>query len=302
MKKTSKQKGDALEEIVEKLCSDFKNAKVTRNTYIKGKTGTNRQIDVLVEATQKSFEIKIIVEAKNYSEKVGIGTVEELKTKLTDVGGNLGVIVCPLGFTEGAVNAAKFHDIQLFQVFDHKLGNTNQFIPFRYVVPYIMAYAPNIGSGAFGNQFELPMDPKEWRIFIDDEVYDVDDLVTYAWNNELFPKEEGEQTADFGIRKISTIENLNKYYYLELKLRIRVGADFYLKLFPASFMKNINSGKGNHNLFIDAYSKKADMLKNGWKWFETREAMEQEAKPLDTSADMKDLIGIEEYTLDYRKK
>ncbi len=154
--KTSKEKGDVLEKVVEKLCSDFKGAKVTRNVVIKGKSGTDRQIDVLIEATQKSFDIKIIVEAKNYANKVGIEKVEALKTKLTDVGGNLGVIVCPLGFTDGAIKAAALHDIQLFQVFDHKLGNTTQFIPLRYVVPYIQGYSVSIQSGALGNQFELP--------------------------------------------------------------------------------------------------------------------------------------------------
>lgn len=295
---TSKEKGDVLEKIVEKLCSDFKGAKVTRNAVIKGKSGTNRQIDVLIEATQKSFDIKIIVEAKNYANKVGIEKVEALKTKLTDIGGNLGVIVCPLGFTDGAINTAALNDIQLFQVFDHGLGNTTQFIPLRYVAPYILDYSVSIQSGVLDNQFELPIDTKRWRVYIGDKIYNIEDLVTYAWNNRMFPQKEGEQIADFGIRKITVEDDTKKISYLELKLHIRINANFYLKLFPASFMKNVNSGKGNHNLYIDTYSKKEDMIKNGWKSFDTREEMEEDAKPLDTSEDARCLILTESYTLE----
>jgi hypothetical protein len=295
--KTSQQKGDILEEIVERLCSDFAGARVSRDVLIRGKSGTDRQIDVLIEAIQKSFDIKIIVEAKNYSDKVGIEKVDALKTKLVDVGGNLGVIVCPLGFTEGAINAAALHDIQLFQVFDHKLGNTNQFIPLRYVVPSISGYSVAIKHGALDGTFELPANTKEWMVFVDDKFYSVEDLVAYSWNKKMFPQVEGEQVADFGIRKISTKGNLTRFFYLELKLHIKVIADFYVKLFPASFMKNIKSGKGNHQLRIDAYSKKEDMLANGWKRFDGREEMDQEAKLEDTSKDVRGLIMTESYTI-----
>lgn len=296
---SSKQKGDLLEQIVEKLCADYENAKVSRNAKIKGKSGVERQIDVLIEATYKSFDIKIIIEAKNYSTKVDIGVVDEVKTKVGDVGGNLGVIVCPLGFTEGAIKAAEQHDIQLFQVFDHALGNTTQWIPLRYVVPYVKSFQLHIEHRASGGgTFEIPTDTTKWRFHLDGKILDQKELVTYAWNSEMFPQDkEGEHTADFGVVKIGTADNLGKFYYLELKLNVIVVADYYLKLFPASFMKNVVSGKGNHQLFIDAYSKKEDMIKHGWKHFDTREAMNEAAQPYDTSKDMKGLVFTEGYTI-----
>jgi hypothetical protein len=300
-KQTTKQKGDLLEEIVEKLCSDFDNSKVERNVKILGKSGTERQIDVLIQAKQNSFDIKIIVEAKNYSNKVGIEKVEALRTKLTDVGGNLGIIVCPLGFTEGAINAANLHDIQLFQVFDHKLGNTTQFIPLRYVIPVMKSYSLDIHGGASGGgTFEIPTDIRKWRVYIKNEIFSPEELAIYAWNSNMFPQKEGKQIADFGVVKISTIEDLKKFYYLELKMHVIVIADYYLKLFPVSFMKNIKSGKGNHQLFIDAYSKKEDMIKNGWKYFSTKEAMNEAAIPYETS-DIKQLSITNEYTIEQEK-
>lgn len=298
IKKTTKQKGDLLEEIVEKLCSDLDNSKVERNVKVKGKSGTIRQIDVLIRATQKAFDIKIIVEAKNYTKKVGIEQVESLRTKLMDVGGNLGVIVCPLGFTEGAVNSATLNDIQLFQIFDHKLGNTTQFIPIRYIMPEIKGYSFSIKSGSSGGgTFQLPTNVSKWRVNIKNEILDPEGLVKYAWNNNMLPQREGDHVADFGVVKISNVDDLNKFYYLELSVYITVMSDYYLKLFPASFMKNIKSGKGNHKLYIDHYSKKEDMIKNGWKHFNTKEEMEKLAVVYDTSKDVKFLTMTGEYTI-----
>lgn len=288
---STKQKGDLLEQIVEKLCAGFDNSKVQRDIKILGKSGTERQIDVLIEATQKSFDIKIVVEAKNYAEKVGIEKVDALKTKLMDVGANLGVIVCPLGFTKGAVDAASLHDIQLFQVFDNKLGNTDQLIPMRYIDPYIDGYSLRIEhSSSGGGTFSLPTDTRKWRFYVKDKILNQEEIVDYAWSNSLFPRTLGEHLVDFGVIKISTEENTQKFFYLEFKISILIKEDYYLKLFPVSFMKNIKSGKGNHNLFIDIYSKKEDMLKNGWRYFETKEEMESVAGPLDTSEDAKQLV------------
>jgi len=56
------------------------------------------------------------VECKNYAERVGVKEVEELKSKLEDVGGNLGNMICPLGFTTPARNRAAFDGIRLYEV------------------------------------------------------------------------------------------------------------------------------------------------------------------------------------------
>ncbi len=297
-KQSTTKKGDLLEEIVESLCSGYNGAKVERNIFIKGKTGISRQIDVLIEGSYKSFDIRIVVEAKNYNKKVDIEIVEAFRTKLSDVSGNLGVIVCPLGFTEGAIKAAAAGDIQLFQAFDHSLGNTAQFIPFRYIEPYIQSYQIRIShSDSSGGRFEIPSDTSKWLFHINNNHLNKEQLATYAWNNNLIPKVSGEHTADFGVLKISAVETPQKFFYMELKLNIIVMTDYYLKLFPASFMKNIQNGKGNHRVAIDLFSKKEDMIKHGWKYFTTEEDMESAALPHETSPDMRGMKIISEYTL-----
>jgi hypothetical protein len=295
---TSKEKGDILERLIESLCADYGKSKVTRNFKTQGKSGIEREIDVLIECQYKSFDIKIIIESKNYSRKVDIDIVEAFRTKLGDVGGNLGVIVCPLGFTEGAVKSAKLYDIQLYQVFDHSLKNTTQFIPFRYVVPTIDSYQVRLSHGAMDGTFSLPVDNSKWRIFINNNFLNIKEAIHHAWNNRLIPQRPGEHVADFGIVKIADEANVKKFYYAEFKINVRVSADYYFKLFPASFMKNISSGKGNHQIFIDVYSKKEDMIKNGWRHFDSKEKMEEEAAPYDTSPDARGLIATEEYIIE----
>ena len=294
----SKKKGDLLEDIVEGLCANYGKAKVSRNVSIMGKTGVAREVDVLIETTHQSFEIKIVVEAKNYTRKVDIGTVDAFLTKLNEVNGNVGVIVCALGFTSGAAKAAAQYGIQLFQVFDHELKNTTQFIPLRYVVPSMQSFQIILQHGAFGVGFELPIDTTRWRIHIGKEILSPQDATFYAWNKRIFPQKTGIQKADFGVVKISTDDNLARFIYAELAINIVVTEKYYLKLMPASYMKNISSGKGSHVLSVDAYSKSEDMIKNGWKAFDTREEMEEVARFQDTSPDVRGVTLTEEYTLD----
>lgn len=295
----SKSKGDLLEKIVVRLCSGYKNAKVTRNAIVKGKSGTDREIDVLIEAQHQSFDIRIAVEAKNYKTKVDVGVIEAFVTKLKDVGCNLGVVVCPLGFTEGALNTANMNDIQLYQVFDHLLGNNTQLIPLRYVVPEMQGFQVQVAHSAIdGGRFALPVNPTEWRLHIKDKVMNVEQAATYAWNNDLFPQKTGEHKVEFGVIKVSPSDDISKYFYLEFSLMIRITEKYYLKFYPSSFMKNVNSGNGNHQLGIDLYSKDEDMLKAGWKEFASREEMDAEALPLDTSDDVRGLIFTSHYTIE----
>jgi hypothetical protein len=103
---TSKQKGDLLEAIVSQLCSGIENAKTESNCKVVGRSGTQRQIDVLITGTVGAFEVKILVDSKNYTAPVDIKDVDSLIGMVGDVGAHLGVIVCPSGYTDGAKKRA----------------------------------------------------------------------------------------------------------------------------------------------------------------------------------------------------
>ena len=105
-----------------------------------GRSGTHRQIDVFITGIVGAFEVKILVDSKNYAAPVDINDVESLIGMVADVGAHLGALVCPAGYTEGAKRRAETGGIQLYQVYDQSLGNTDLFIPVRYVAARIGKY------------------------------------------------------------------------------------------------------------------------------------------------------------------
>lgn len=81
-------KGDLLEKIIADLCAGISEARVARNVRVLGKkSGSQREIDVLIEGRYHVFEVRIAIEAKNYKEAIGIEIVESFKAKLEDIGG-----------------------------------------------------------------------------------------------------------------------------------------------------------------------------------------------------------------------
>jgi hypothetical protein len=67
--------------------------------------------------------------------------------------------------------------------------------------------------------------------------------------------------------------------------------NFYLKLFPASFIKQTGTvGKEQFELKMDLYSKNEDMEKNGWKKFLTMDEMNKAADIKNQPPGVKDLL------------
>lgn len=295
---SSKQKGDLLEDVVEQLCSAIEKVRVTRNAKVLGRNAKGeRDIDVLIEGRIGAFPIKILVEAKNYSRPVGIERVESLRTKLDDVGANLGVIVCPKGFTKQAREAAKSYSIRLFEVFDPALGNSDLFIPIRYVEPTIKSFSFELGAKSFG-PIVIPQDISRWRFRVGNKSLNARQLVWHAWNTEMIPQTTGTYTANFNAMTMEDTVDPSQTQYVEVKIHIDVIENYYLKLIPASFFREPENGKEHHNISIRLYSKEEDMLKSGWKKFETFEEMAEAANIINQPSGVKDIIMKPSYVVD----
>lgn len=296
-----KEKGDLLENITAEFCKGIDNAKITEKAKIIGrKTDAQREIDVLIEGKYGLFDVKIAIESKNYKKPVGVEKVESFKTKLEDVGINLGVMVCPLGFTKVATKEAQFNGIMLFEAYDQRLGNVNLFIPLRYIVPRIKDFSFRFGHRAEG-PFTIPQNKFRWRFHIDNMILNAEQIVLYAWNKEMIPQKAGEHIVNFNTITMSDTWRPDSIQYCELVINVRVIEKYYLKLFPASFLKNIKTGHEKFNLKIDAYSKETDMLKNGWKKFSTFEELNKAADIENQPKGIRDLIVREQYNLDIDK-
>lgn len=82
-------------------------AAVQWNEFLDGRSGTRRQLDVTVRGRLGATDVLVVVECKDYREKVGIEFVEAFIAKLEDVGGNKGVMVAKTGFTRDALARAE---------------------------------------------------------------------------------------------------------------------------------------------------------------------------------------------------
>jgi len=78
-------------------------AKVTHNAKLTGtKSGVLRQIDVLAEPSMIGVPLRVVVECKRYTKKLGIGKVDEFVGKLIDTGAQMGILYAYSGVTPGA--------------------------------------------------------------------------------------------------------------------------------------------------------------------------------------------------------
>ena len=296
---TNKEKGDLLEKIVGQICSGIKNAKTEYNIKLTGKSKTERQIDVFIKGTVGAFEVKILVDSKNYSTPVDIKEVESIVGMVEDVGANLGIIICPSGFTGGAKNRAETAGIQLYEIFDQSLGNTNLFIPLRYVAPYIARYNFRFSGTSAAGPFSIPTDQTRWQFNIDDKVLAPAEVPIYIWNKRMVPQQKGNYVVKIGAVKITDPQDKMSVQYCDLDVGIQIEEDYYLKLFPASFIRKVDeAGKEHFDLRIDAYSKKEDMLKNGWSFFETMEKMNKAADIENQQQGVRELLMREVYSIE----
>lgn len=82
-------------------------SEVTWNETVVGRSGTPRQLDVLVRGRVGTAPVTVVVECKEYAEHVGIEIVDAFVGKLKDVDGTQGILVARTGFTKPALMRAE---------------------------------------------------------------------------------------------------------------------------------------------------------------------------------------------------
>ena len=76
-------------------------------------TGQPRQVDYLITAVIKGHEVKMIVDAKYYKEKININHIDGVNALAEAVGVDKAIIVCANGWTKPATNKARFLNMEL---------------------------------------------------------------------------------------------------------------------------------------------------------------------------------------------
>ena len=93
------------------------NASVEHNVKLPGhKSGTPRQVDVLIEGQIAGQTLRIVAECKRYARKLSIGGVDEFAGKLQDLNVERGLLFTIKGFTAPALKRAEGADVPLIQL------------------------------------------------------------------------------------------------------------------------------------------------------------------------------------------
>ena len=99
-------------ELFSRLSKDREFESVEHNIWLDGHDG-KRQIDVLLSGKVGPFDVKTIIECKDFSKNVNITEIDALHSKMMDVNAHKAVLVARKGFSKKAINKAKRLGISL---------------------------------------------------------------------------------------------------------------------------------------------------------------------------------------------
>lgn len=106
------------EQFVTDLYKDDGDVTVEHDVTLKGKSGANRQIDVLITRKSKLHSYQTMVECKYWNKKVERNIVDIVFAGLEDLNIEKGVIFTTTGYEKGAIEYAKSKNIDIFVVRD----------------------------------------------------------------------------------------------------------------------------------------------------------------------------------------
>ena len=106
--------------LYDKLVSKgYPNLQIARNQMVRGKSGLNHEIDVLITFDLLNVKRYMLIECKSYSKrKVEKSDVMILQSKIDDIRSALGIIVTTKGFQSGAQEYADYFGITTMVVDD----------------------------------------------------------------------------------------------------------------------------------------------------------------------------------------
>jgi len=112
-----KDKGTYLEQRVEKIFRES-GYKTEMNYYIESNSGEQYEIDVYAEYEGELHTDKVVIECKNHKNPLGRDPIMKVKHILQNTPANKGIVVCPSGFTSGAISVASSEGIELLDKSD----------------------------------------------------------------------------------------------------------------------------------------------------------------------------------------
>jgi hypothetical protein len=170
-------------------------AVVKKNVKLLGRSGTQRQIDILIEQDTGQFQLRVVIDCKNYKNPVDIKDVEMFLGLVEDVGAHKGAIVAANGFTEAAKQRAAGAGLDLFRLVDTSNHKWRSYfsIPAVLYDYEITSFSFKLNWTGYG-EIDLRKDLRYLPLLREDGAlidYAVN-LVCDRWEDGKIPKSAGE--------------------------------------------------------------------------------------------------------------
>lgn len=159
--------------------------KVEHDVFLPGPDGP-RQIDVLISGSVGPFEVKTIVECKDYNKNVSVTALDALYSKLLDVTAQKAVLVARKGFSNGAKKKARRLGISLCTIhsMEHEKWKFDLEIPLLITEYACETISPSAEFTAISER----VDPATFFTVSDISILKV---VADYWNNNELECEDG---------------------------------------------------------------------------------------------------------------
>jgi hypothetical protein len=171
-------------------------AEVLHDVKLDGRcSGRKRQIDVLVHEKIGQYDIKIVIDCKDYRVPVDVKSVEEFYGLLSDVGAQKGVLVCPRGFTNTAKTRAEGLQIDLYSPVDTDAHKWTAKVTMPATCDFRNVMMSFKISSSAPYPLRLSHDFYSSNMIFDNGANELGSTLTNAtkrWNLGLFPMEVGE--------------------------------------------------------------------------------------------------------------
>lgn len=238
MNKPSKEKKwKSFEKLVYEIQSALSpKAKVTPNDFILGvESGKKRQIDISVRENVGQFEILVILECRDLARPVDLPQVEAFVQKVRDVRANKGAVVSARGFTDGAMQLANHHCIDVFGAIDTKSTDWKTYVSLPSLL--IRHFIKSV-SFVFSDFDRVHISLTNPRVVLDAVAFDkghkrigkIKYLIAKQWNSGKLPPEDG--IHGLLLSGCRFIEHEGEIYEGRITANIEVGTQRFLGPWP----------------------------------------------------------------------
>ncbi len=177
------------EKFVAELYKDDGDVTVEHNVTLKGKSGADRQIDVLITRRTKLHSYQTMVECKYWKNRVERSVVDIVYAGMDDLNISKGVIFTTTGYEAGAVEYAKAKNIDIFLVRD--LTPEEWGLPGQVIEFYLHLVTGTIESMTFPSAIGIPVVenyPTNYNLTIE-----LSKDTTFSEDYQLFSVKDGKK-------------------------------------------------------------------------------------------------------------